>query len=78
MPHGALLRAFDPEPGFGRDATRAVREDDHDCSVGGLPALLLALILLVRHRRELVRTGRDGLVTPYEELEEADRVAAGQ
>jgi cation:H+ antiporter len=40
--------------------------------------LLLALVQLVRHGRELVRTGRDGLVTPYEELEEADRVAAAQ
>jgi cation:H+ antiporter len=37
--------------------------------------VVLALALFVRHRHELLRTSQDGLVTPYEELEEADRVA---
>jgi len=38
--------------------------------------LLLACIQLVRHRRELLRTTRDGLVTPFDELTDDDRVAA--
>ncbi|GAA1303113.1 sodium:proton exchanger [Pseudonocardia xinjiangensis] len=40
--------------------------------------LLLALAQLLLHRRDLLRTTRDGLVTPYDELEEADRATAGQ
>jgi cation:H+ antiporter len=38
--------------------------------------LVLACIQLVRHRRELLRTTRDGLVTPFDELTDDDRVAA--
>ena len=38
--------------------------------------LLLAVVQLVRHRGELVRTTRDGLVTPYSDLTDEDRVAA--
>jgi cation:H+ antiporter len=38
--------------------------------------LLLACIQLARHRRELLRTTRDGLVTPFDELTDEDRVAA--
>ena len=38
--------------------------------------LLLACIQLVRRRRELLRTTRDGLVTPFDELTDDDRVAA--
>jgi cation:H+ antiporter len=37
--------------------------------------VLLAVVLFVRNRRSLVRTTRDGLVTPYDDLVEADRVA---
>jgi cation:H+ antiporter len=36
---------------------------------------LLSLVLLVRHRRELVRTARDGLVTPFDRMEKQERVA---
>ena len=39
--------------------------------------IALALAQLVRHRRDLVRTTRDGLVTPYARLEEQDREAEG-
>ena len=38
--------------------------------------LLLACFQLVRHRRELLRTTRDGLVTSFDELTDDDRVAA--
>jgi hypothetical protein len=38
-------------------------------------SVLLALGECVRHRRKLARTSRDGLVTPFDGLEEADRVA---
>ena len=34
--------------------------------------IALAVVELVRHRRKLVRTVRDGLVTPFEDLEKAD------
>ena len=34
--------------------------------------LLLALIQFVRHRRELLRTTRDGLRTPFDELTDDD------
>jgi cation:H+ antiporter len=37
--------------------------------------VLLAVVLFVRQRRDVVRTARNGLVTPYEELARADRVA---
>jgi cation:H+ antiporter len=39
---------------------------------------VLALARFARHRRELVRTTRDGLVTSFDELAEADRVAASR
>lgn len=39
------------------------------------PYLVLALVQFVRHRRELLRTTRDGLRTPFAELVD-DRVAA--
>jgi cation:H+ antiporter len=39
---------------------------------------LLALAQLLLHRRHLLRTIRDGSVSRYDELEEADRVTAGQ
>lgn len=38
--------------------------------------LVLGVLQLVRHRKEVLRTSRDGVVTPFDELEEADRVAA--
>jgi cation:H+ antiporter len=38
--------------------------------------LLLGVVQLVRHRKEVLRTSKDGVVTPYDRLEEADRVAA--
>jgi cation:H+ antiporter len=37
---------------------------------------LLAVVFFFRDRKDLGRTGRDGLVTPFDELEEADRLAA--
>jgi cation:H+ antiporter len=36
---------------------------------------VLAVVHLVRHRRDLVRTVKDGLVTPYSTLEEQDQEA---
>jgi cation:H+ antiporter len=36
---------------------------------------LLAVAQFVRHRGELVRTTRDGLITPFDQLEKADQVA---
>lgn len=38
--------------------------------------LVLGLAQLVRHRKEVLRTSKDGVVTPFDQLEEADRVAA--
>ena len=39
----------------------------------------LAVVELVRHRHVLARTVRDGLVTPFDELQEADEeLAAGE
>jgi hypothetical protein len=44
-----------------------------------LPAPLAAALLAIGnfgwHRRDLVRTTSNGLVAPFEELDEADRVA---
>jgi cation:H+ antiporter len=39
---------------------------------------VLAVAQFVRHRRELVRTTKDGLVTPFDELAEADQAAAAK
>jgi cation:H+ antiporter len=36
---------------------------------------LLSAALLLRHRRDLVRTTRDGIVTPFDELVDQERVA---
>lgn len=38
--------------------------------------LVLGAVQLVRHHKEVLRTSRDGVVTPFDELEEADRVGA--
>nr|WP_211176914.1 sodium:proton exchanger [Pseudonocardia acidicola] len=38
---------------------------------------VLALLQFVRHRGDVVRTTRDGLATPFAELEKVDRAAAG-
>ena len=39
---------------------------------------MLAVVELVRHRHTLVRTVRDGLVTPFDELEHADEEVAAE
>jgi cation:H+ antiporter len=39
---------------------------------------LLAVAMLIRYRRDIVRTARDGLVTPFDELESADEAAAAR
>ncbi|MGH3566877.1 MAG: sodium:proton exchanger [Pseudonocardia sp.] len=39
---------------------------------------VLAIAMLVRYRRDVLRTARDGLVTPFDTLESADEAAASR
>jgi cation:H+ antiporter len=58
-------------------ASIALPEDIDRIVVLALSGLygLLAVAHLVRRRRDLLRTLKDGLVTPYSRLEEEDREA---
>lgn len=39
---------------------------------------VLAIAMLIRYRRDVLRTARDGLVTPFDKLESADEAAASR